>query len=119
MFGRGKRKDDQSKGGDLDGFDELTGTSFKNFDANKTREAIFKALELRIGKENTDLVKDDFLGHITDDPIHGVEKAYVCLLGKIVEMVDLATDFQDQEHSKSTPSSSQSVSPFAMYRKDG
>lgn len=57
-------------------------------DVTASREKLFAALSDRIGPEYAAIVREDFEGHIASDPVHGVEAAYYCLVGKMFDYVD-------------------------------
>lgn len=98
------------------------GVSANGFDPQKSRPVLFQQLAIRVGEENAEAMSDDFYAHIGHDPVNGVEQAYICLVGKLVDYVDalnastslaglgLGTDTDEPE---ATP-----PSDFAVFRKE-
>lgn len=53
------------------------------------RPALFAALSDRIGAEYAAVMAEDFQKHIDADPVNGIEQAYYCLSGKMIDYVDV------------------------------
>lgn len=85
----------------------------------RMRDVVFETLAKRLGDSGAAVMKADFMGHIEEDPDgDGVEVAYLCLVGKLVDTVDRVMDLMDgagRGHSHDD----EPISPFLMYRKDG
>lgn len=90
-------------------------TPLADSDWNPTeiRNALFKVLDSRLGKENGKVIREDFDKHIAADPRHGVEQAYVCLLGKLIEYTDALND----EQSSLSSAEIAGVNAFSVFRK--
>jgi hypothetical protein len=82
------------------------------------RNMVFETLGKRVGEANAAIMKSDFMGHIAEDPKDGVEVAYLCLLGKMVDMVDRINDILESQ-SGHVHGDDQGISPFLTFRKDG
>jgi hypothetical protein len=106
MFGR-KKKDNAE-----------TPDGLEPFDRQKMRNMVFETLGKRVGEANAAVMKSDFMGHIAEDPKDGVEVAYLCLLGKMVDMVDRINDILESQ-SGHVHGDDQGISPFLTFRKDG
>src|SRR5437879_5191287 len=59
----------------------------EEFEPERVRDLCFSVLEKRIGKEMADAMREDFDAHLEKD---GIEQAYVCLFGKLVNAIDRA-----------------------------
>lgn len=62
--------------------------SANGFNPPVMRQAMFDALAERIGYNYASLAAEDFARHIEHDPVNGVEQAYYCLTGKLLETID-------------------------------
>ena len=95
----------------------------EEIDINKVRDNVFLALGTRVGTDTAAMLRQDFDEHIAEDPVNGVELAYVCLCGKLVDVVD---KFNDVLNGVPFGGPSQynngggdgPISPFTMFRKD-
>lgn len=91
---------------------------------SKMRDVVFQTLAVRVGSELAQNMREDFDHHIDEDPINGIEAAWICLTGKLVETID---KFNDALGGRVLPGpggpvsagSDTPVSPFTTFRKDG
>jgi hypothetical protein len=84
----------------------------------RMRDVVFETLAQRVGETNAAVMKADFQGHIDEDPKgDGVEVAYLCLVGKLVDTVDRLMDLMESQSGRGH--SEGPISPFLTYRKDG
>lgn len=101
-----------------------THASANGFNPEQGRTSLFEALASRVGPENAALMRQDFDRHMDEDPINGLEQAYYCLTGKLIEYSDALNDALDEHHTppKQQPADlgtdSQPISPFTFYRKE-
>lgn len=102
------------------------------FDPVKMRETVFATLSTRVGPEMAAVLREDFDHHIAEDPVNGVEAAWMCLCGKLVETIDRFNDLLNGTMPPGLadalggfgagPASSGGngpINPFTTFRKDG
>lgn len=86
------------------------------------RNMVFDVLGNRLGKETEEALREDFQHHIDEDPINGVEAAWMCLCGKLIDGMDKLNNYiaaSNGGYSGSASGGSGGVSPFTTFRKDG
>lgn len=92
------------------------------------RDAVFDKLKSRVGAGLAADMREDFDEHIDDDPVDGVEAAWMCLSMKLIEAVDRLNDAvsgrpegstaAQAEASEASQARGGAISPFTVYRKD-
>lgn len=93
------------------------------WDPVKMRELVFRTLAGRVGPDAAQALREDFDHHLDEDPVNGVESAWICLCGKLVETIDKFNEMLGGAlpgpNGPVGGGDEAPVSPFTMYRKDG
>lgn len=98
--------------------------SANGFNPVEARDELFVALEKRIGVEYAAMVRRDFDEHITTDPVNGVEAAYYCLSGKLIDYVDALNIISGRtpttpKDSTAPTTNTDGPEDFTVFRKTG
>lgn len=96
--------------------------SADGWDPKPMRDLVFQAIGNRVGEDLAAGLREDFDHHLESDPVNGVEAAWICLTGKMIETID---KFNEAINSLSglgafggNAGGGAPPSPFTMYRKD-
>lgn len=95
--------------------------SADGWDPKKMRDVVFATLATRIGPDLAAGMREDFEHHLVEDPINGVEAAWMCLCGKLVETIDKFNDALSGHAMVGSMAGGgdSPISPFTTFRKDG
>lgn len=99
----------------------------EEWDPVPVRDTVFQTLATRVGPSAAAELREDFDHHIEKDPVNGVEAAWMCLCGKLVETIDRFNDLLNgtlpgmpgAPEPKYGDGGDEPISPFTTFRKDG